>query len=414
MGGRVSLTTDQPHPLRFLALCARPEMDEALQTRLAEEARGVERWDLVVLAAEYHEVVGLLHAHLRSAAVRLPEGPRRNLEGFVARTRHATQTRLRVLAEVLEILVAHGIESLVLKGGALAPTLYREPGHRPLADLDLWVEPERVAEAQTCLLRQGFTAHAAHGLPEHRHLAPISCERDGIRVLVEMHHTLEAGRVERATDLWDRSTWFEVEGQPARSLGPADMLAQLHHHLVYHLIFHRSLRLKWVADLIGVAERFATTIDWAEISKRYPPLPGALAMLHHLSPLSPRLLDRIGSFDDSQVPAGILEELSVLPEPKAAASGRAASDIPRRPAWLSASSSRSLADTFWPAEWRLRLYWGLDRSRATLPYRWRYLWRVIAFSAAIWKSHGGSLTTLSRRPWIRSRLPPQPHRGSPE
>jgi hypothetical protein len=350
--------------------------------------------------------VGLLHAHLKAAEVQLPKGARRTLEGFVARARHATLTRLRVLAEVLQGFETQGIETLVLKGGALAFTLYHEPAHRPLADLDLWVKRERVEEAQACLLREGFTAHSAHGLPQHRHLAPASRELDGIRVMVELHHTVTFGDSNDPAALLERSASFEVGGRHARTLGPADMLAQLHHHLVYHLVFHRSLRLKWVADLIGAAERYSETIDWAELRSRYPAMPGALAMLHHLSPLSARTQDNCGVSVDLLEPQGIDEEILVLPEPKKNVFGEAGLDIPQRPVWLSSEGHRSLSDTLWPTAWRLRLFWGLDRPRDLFAYRWRYLWQVIAFGGEIWKSHGGSLATLSRRPWIRSRLLP--------
>ncbi len=400
------------HPLRFLALCARPQIDEELRCRLAMEAATLEHWDLVVVAAEYHEIAGLLHSHLQAADVQLPTQTRRTLEGFVARARHATHTRLQVLAEVLETFNAQGIETLVLKGGALALTLYRKPAHRPLADLDLWVAPERIEEAQACLLKHGFVTHPAHGLPEHRHLPPVSRELDGIRVMVELHRTVIAGGPKDPAALLDRAYSFEVGGQPARTLGPADMLAQLHQHLIYHLVFHRHLRLKWVADLIGIAEHYSETIDWAELQAFYPAMPGALAMLHLLSPLSATTRHAAGISTSLPEPPGIDEEISVIPKPQKNGFSRADLDLRERPDWLLSEGRRSLADTLFPSTWRLRLFWGLDRPRVLFAYRWRYLCRVIAFGGEIWESHGGSLATLSRRPWIRSRLLPIPRRDS--
>jgi len=400
------------HPLRFLALCARPELDDELRCRLATAAATLEPWDLVVLAAEYHEIAGLLYSHLKAAGVQLPRKACRTLEGFVARTRHATRIRLQVLAEVLEIVNTQGIETLVLKGGALALTLYREPAHRPLADLDLWVAPERIEEAQATLLRQGYAIHPAHGLPEHRHLPPVSRELDGIRVMVELHRTIGAGRSEDPAALLDRSIPFEVGEQPARTLGPADMLAQLHSHLVYHLVFHRHLRLKWVADLIGIAERYAETLDWAQLRTLYPAMPGALAMLHPLSPLSEQTRIAAGISTSLPEPPGIDEEISVIPQPRKSGPAQVALDFQEWPDWLLSDARRSLIDTLLPTAWRLRLFWGLDRSRTLFAYRWRYLLEVITFGREIWKSHGGSLATLSRRPWIQARLLPRPRQDN--
>lgn len=401
-----------PHPLRCLALCARPATDDALRRQLAEAAAAVRRWDLVVAAAEYHGVAGLLHAHLKAAAVGLPEPARRSLAALTARQRHATGVRLRVLGQVLDLFERRQIRTLVLKGAALATTVYRHPGDRPFADLDLWVEPERAQEALACLLQEGFASHPAHGLPEHRHLAPVSRELEGVRVIVELHYRVVVAGPDAFAPVLERSSKLQIDGRSARTLGPADTLAHLHHHLVYHLVFHRGLRLKWVADLLGVAEHYARVIDWSRLRRQYPAMPGALAMLHPLSPVSDGLRTSSAVSLPRRVPPGADAELSVLPAPERSAAGDRPGDPLDRPDWLSPDSRRSLADTLWPSAWRLRLFWGLDGSAALLLYRCRYLGRVLAFAAEIWKSHGGSLATLSRRPWLRSRWPPRPRRDS--
>jgi len=408
----VGVDLNNPHPFRFLGLCARPKIDESLRNRLVAEAARIEAWDLMVLAAEYHEIVGLFHSHLQAAEVALPRQARRTLEGFVARARHSTSTHLEVLADILEIFDAEKIRTLVLKGGALSPTLYREASHRSLADLDLWVEPNRIEQAQSCLLKEGFRSHSAHGLPQHRHLAPVSRELDGIRVVVELHRSVPPVDSNDAADLLSRASLFEVQGRQAYTLGSADMLAQLHHHLVYHLVFHRSLRLKWVADLVGLAEGRAETIPWDELGSRYPAMPGALAMLHHITPLSKSVADSIGVSLEPREPQGLDQELSVLPRPRGRGIADEDIDIPHRPVWLASEGDRGLFDTLWPSTWRLRLFWGLDRSESLWIAHCRYVGRVIAFAVEIWRSHGGSWASLRRRPWFRSRLQPIPPRDS--
>ena len=77
-----------------------------------------------------------------------------------ARVRQHAASRNRALFDagrgLLQALAKAGIDTLVLKGGALATRLYREAGLRPMSDLDVLVPTDRVEAAIGTLRRAGW------------------------------------------------------------------------------------------------------------------------------------------------------------------------------------------------------------------------------------------------------------------
>jgi hypothetical protein len=62
----------------------------------------------------------------------------------------------RQLQEIIEALEEEGVRVLVLRGPALAFSLYEDPAMRPSCDLDLLVLPEQVVQARTILESLGY------------------------------------------------------------------------------------------------------------------------------------------------------------------------------------------------------------------------------------------------------------------
>ncbi len=106
----------------------------------------------ILAAAKLNRVQELLYAKLRESHLwsELPEALRHSLAGI---NRRATARELFLAAEFeqdLNALAAEGIQTLLLKGTALAYTLYPSPALRPRCDVDL-------------LLRDKSTAHRRLG-----------------------------------------------------------------------------------------------------------------------------------------------------------------------------------------------------------------------------------------------------------
>ena len=96
----------------------------------------------------------------------------------------------RRLKESLGVLSRAGIDVILLKGAALAVTTYRSFTERPMADIDLLVDPARGREAYELMQQNGWmfnsTAHPNDAWDNHHHLPPLS-DTNGSGLRLEIH-----------------------------------------------------------------------------------------------------------------------------------------------------------------------------------------------------------------------------------
>jgi hypothetical protein len=113
-------------------------------------------WDLVVTQAAHHQLAPLLHYRLRAAQLSaLPEQDQQ----LQALARQATVQSLRrehTLRKVLHAFEQAGICPVIVKGAALAYTVYPTPACRSMGDFDLWVAQDVMSRACATLESSHF------------------------------------------------------------------------------------------------------------------------------------------------------------------------------------------------------------------------------------------------------------------
>jgi hypothetical protein len=344
----------------LLILAARISGDPAYYQELAQTACELIDWAEIPSQAETQGLGPLLYTHLRAAGVRLAPGVKQQLQGLYLRHRRANQVRIRALGEILEAYEVVGIQTLVLKGAALAHLVYPEPGLRPMGDIDLLVKRKEVHQAQRLLAELGFAAYlpSATDLPD-KHLLAATKQTDEFPISVEVHYDLFNQGYARPTTLEylaDKAIPFSLPGVTAYTLGYEDMLWHLCQHIAYHTTVWKPVRLIWAADIVGWAERFAMEIDWASVARRYPYILNTLSLLHFISPLSETLRQQ-APLKIGRAPSGIGRDFQGWP-------------------YSSIGQQREkgyrgiLRDSFYPPEWWLRLRYGLGSSSPLFWHRW--------------------------------------------
>ena len=133
-------------------------LDLVEPARVARRAQGVD-WGIVLALARQHRLSARLAAaaeHSPAMTSQMPDRIRGELRSILDQERLSQRRALRELDEVCAALVDAGIRPVVLKGAALQVRGLVEVGLRPLADLDLLVEPGKVDPAAQMLERLGF------------------------------------------------------------------------------------------------------------------------------------------------------------------------------------------------------------------------------------------------------------------
>ncbi|NKQ34748.1 MAG: nucleotidyltransferase family protein, partial [Chloroflexi bacterium] len=320
-----------------------PGQDADLSLKAALET--FDNWPAFIPRAEMHGLAPLAYRHVQVCEAQIPADARLQLQGLYLRHKHANQSLMAVLAKMLTVLGEAGIETLALKGAALAHTVYPEPGLRPMRDLDILVPAAQAEEAQGVLLGIGF--QAAGVIEElsvnHRHLDVLQLERNGRTVSVEVHHTLLSGLLaqgeeKQLADLRRPFLPFIVNGVPAFTLNPDETLWHLYRHMILE-----PARLMRIVDIVSSAEKYVEQIDWDFVRSVHPEVLEMLSLLHFVSPLS----------------AALRQAAGIEIGPKPAGAERPLQDWPPAPRaqWGRMRKRDILAQTFFPSEFSLRMYY---------------------------------------------------------
>jgi len=335
----------------LLASCARAESHPLQLERLAEQAKGYTDWQSLPTRAEDNGLAPLVYRHLQATGLSLPEDTHRALLALTLRHRRANHIRRLTLAEILTALKEEGIEVLVLKGAALANTVYPRPGLRPMRDMDILVKNREALRAQAKLAELGFNARVPASLDDQiiHHLPIAQREEDGLTVSVEVHYQLLPYMAHPVNyeDLSTEASSFSVNEVTAQTLGHEDMLWHIYRHSFAPPLIGQSIRLVWVADFVSLVEKYVEEIDWEKLKYNHPQVWFVLPAFHALTPWSDKVLNTLN--------------MDIEPTPKGA--GQTFQGWPRSSLAVQRKKGvrRFLGDTFWPSEWWMQLYYGLNR-----------------------------------------------------
>ncbi len=233
-------------------------------------------WPLATRMALVQAVLPLVYRYLTAElADALPADAATNLrrayQGNSLRNLHLARELIRLTA----LLERGGVETLALKGPALAMTAYGSVAMRQFTDLDLLVRKSAVPRAVELLHNEGYALREGFGLADlgRRDTYEIALTRADRLTEIDLHWRLILPYFPfslDSEDLWRRAVRVEIEGGAVRTLAPADHLL----YLCVHGAKHGWQTLGGICDLAGLirassqASSQAFSIDWDELSAR--------------------------------------------------------------------------------------------------------------------------------------------------
>lgn len=198
------------------------------------------------------------------------------MAGTPVRKDYATAARNILIYEdlghALQSLGDAGVSVILLKGAALAKTIYPSIADRPMGDVDLLVRPTDRDRARAALEAAGYQF-----VPEsQQRFSPFDTEFTGEmafwqndQFLIELHWELTPSEWIRrlaALDmetLWREAVPLQLDGQQALQLSPCDTLLHLCLHLTAHGYAHPN-GLRDIRELLGYWRPF----PWAQFAAR--------------------------------------------------------------------------------------------------------------------------------------------------
>jgi hypothetical protein len=210
----------------------------------------LDRWDEVVPQARVADLLARVGAGIHDVGLqdRVPDGPARHLQGALALARRQ-QTELGYEVQAIaDALASVGMDVVLLKGAAYAMLSLPVARGRLVSDVDILVPRERLADAESALMRAGWVhtnrdeydqryyRQWMHELPPMRHVHRGS--------VLDVHHAIAP-----PTSRWHPDTGTllanarAVAGDPCvRALADVDLVLHSSVHLCLEGELDRGLR----------------------------------------------------------------------------------------------------------------------------------------------------------------------------
>lgn len=252
----------------------------------------IDQWLDLLSALKPHWIIPLLYRQIGLSLLKCsPPGP------IIDRMRMSfLESRIRCLhierqlGEILDAFQHEGVRTLVIRGPALAWSVYSDPAMRPGCDLDLLVLPEQVVHARRTLealgyrcLGRAFEAAREFFREEnfiHRNKPGVNLPVDLHWIHWELHPFIESGCDEQVEDLFDRAWQVKSSTLTFETLHPVDALIHAAIHLT--MIHGKEMRLIWIYDIALMARHLRAPDDWQVLLERSILWRGALALENSL------------------------------------------------------------------------------------------------------------------------------------
>ena len=264
-------------------------------------------WEDVLQHVCSNGLLGLTHYYL--AYQECQDYPPPAFRQWIQQAYTTNTTRMllvyRNVVKVLAQLAKSAIDCMVVKGPALAYTVYPDPASRSFNDLDLIVRERDWAIAHQLMLDIGFRPEIDLPEPPPK-LVPEAVAYESrywhqeTSFLVEVHYDdiLNAGLAARdAEGFWERAVLISVEGMPVKTLSLEDRLI----HLCAHAHYHGYTRLNGFSDIAFIVRDHAAQLNWEQLVKVVRIEEAQVAVYYTLY-----FLDRLFSIP---VPADVLRRL---------------------------------------------------------------------------------------------------------
>jgi hypothetical protein len=330
--------------------------------------------DLGRLDAASQRLLPLLFRNLERLGARHPDSGR--YRSVYRKVWYRNQTMLAELVDLLRLLHAGGVRTLVLKGAALIPLYYEDVGVRAMNDLDILVPAARARDALDLMAGSEWTTSFPTTSSRVLLTHSVLFER-GLDDFDLHWHVMEECCLPGADEaFWRDAVPLRYQDVDTLALNPGD---QLMHIVVHGLRWAETPPLRWVADAMVVLARAADGVDWDRLADLTVGCGVVLPVYSGLRYLA-------SSFA-APIPPGVLARLAGVPVPRWQVAEYRVKALRRTPwrrlrfHWFNYRRLKQVVDTELPHTGFLGYLqgrWGVDRV-------WRLPKWVIAESWRRWR-----------------------------
>ena len=257
------------HEKELLLSCARTQIPQDILDRNKDRISFPLNWKEMLDMALSCDIAPLVYHGLKDLPQRqlIPQPFLDKLKGNYHWNIARNMCLYTELHRILKRFEAGGIQVIVLKGAALAKTVYGDIGLRPMRDIDLLVRRNDLRGSNDCMCEMGYFCVADnlstewHRENNHFHI-PIYRQPKEQAVPVEIHwHITDNSMGVNIDKWWDRAGSMEINGYRALVPSPEDMVVHLCLHSYNHG-YSGGMLLKGLCDLSETLRHYKQQLSW--------------------------------------------------------------------------------------------------------------------------------------------------------
>lgn len=268
-------------------------------------------WDYFISFLNRHFITPFIYQSLNKKPVE-SQPPTKILEQMRSEYLMSVSRSIKmeqVLCKLLDAANKSNVRIIVLKGQAIARTVYSNPALRSSADIDLLVYPENMAKIREILEKMGYTCLDKQF---DRHWGGYNEEvffgKNNLNIPVETHWMLypfyQLNRFIDVETLFQHSIKIESKYLTFETLDYIDSLIFTAMHMIYK--HNGDIQLNWIIDISLLGKKLSSPDDWVELQRRCTSQRALLAVENAL------LMAQL--WTDFKIPVGF-EDFSKWPEP---------------------------------------------------------------------------------------------------
>ena len=253
---------------RLLLYCARKSMSEIAMSRVKHLIAEPLQWEEVVDSALSENIAPLLYYNLKNfgEANLVPQETLDKLKKAYYSNLARNMYLFAELRRILEAFKNNNIDTMILKGGALANTVYGNIALRSMWDIDLLVKQEDLSCAKGIMSDLDYTVNTEvrseewyikkHGF----HLAPFMHNRKSIAVEIHWNIAKKSYNID-INKWWKRALTAEIDNYNTFIPSAADMLLHLCLHL-HHQNYNVRIIKRGICDIYETLRYYEESINW--------------------------------------------------------------------------------------------------------------------------------------------------------
>jgi hypothetical protein len=259
---------------RLVLLLSQATLEEDTKSQIKELLKNDLDWSRILRKSELNDTPQLLYMHLNSLKgddLHLPSHGL--LEQFESAYYENCARNVLIYNELTRILVAfkkNGIETILLKGVALARSFYQDAALRPMADIDILIRKIQLDEASGVLDSLGYSLPHNYSNSFKNSCLSLNAyvyrRKYPVRIFIHLHwHLINSTWPIYAyvsgidmDRIWTQAERIYVDGIEVLLMAP-------HHLLIYlseHAFNHSFDRLILFSDILQVIRHYQQRLNW--------------------------------------------------------------------------------------------------------------------------------------------------------